>query len=367
VARYTAGFAEIGLRDTATVGGKGASLGELSRAGVPVPPGFVVTTAAFGEALAAVDRSQLGGLDAANLDNVGRVCADLRRRVEQVPIPAAVRDAVVRGCRELGDTPVAVRSSATSEDSADASFAGLQDTYLWVRGEESVLGYLRRCWASLYNVESVTYRLRRRLPEDGLAMGVVVQRMVDARSAGVMFTRSPLTGDRSVVAVEAAWGLGSALVSGEVTPDRFVVNKVTGEVVKRDVATKLRRHRLHPSGAGVLDEEVPDELRDARCLTDDELAALVDVAKRIEAYYGTPQDIEWALAVPASGGARLGQDPASAALSPDGLFVLQSRPETVWTQREAGPVVKPRASAFDHVLHVLGGGHPDREVHDAEH
>jgi pyruvate,water dikinase len=343
---HTARFAEIGIRDTATVGGKGASLGELSRAEVPVPPGFVVTTAAFGEALAAVDRSPLGGLDPADLDTLTRVCAELRQRVEQVPVPEAVREAVVRAYRELGDAePVAVRSSATSEDSADASFAGLQDTYLWVRGEDSVLAYLRRCWASLYNVESVAYRLRRRLPEDGLAMGVVVQRMVDPRCAGVMFTRSPLTGDRSVVAVEAAWGLGSALVSGDVTPDRFVVNKVTREVVKRDVASKLRRHRLHPSGAGVLEEDVPDDLRDARCVTDDELAGLVDMAKRIEAHYGTPQDIEWALAAP-------------------GLFILQSRPETVWAQREAGPVIKPRANAFDHVLHVLSGG---REVHDVDH
>jgi pyruvate,water dikinase len=167
-------------------------------------------------------------------------------------------------------------------------------------------------------------------------MAVVVQRMVDPRCAGVMFTRSPLTGDRSVVAIEAAWGLGSALVSGDVTPDSFVVNKVTGEVVKRVVATKLRRHRLDPAGTGVRDEEVPVDLRDACCLSADELTALVAVGKRIEEHYRAPQDIEWAVAG-------------------ETIFVLQSRPETVWAQRDAEPVAPPRARAFDHILDALGG------------
>jgi pyruvate,water dikinase len=229
-----------------------------------------------------------------------------------------------------------VRSSATLEDGRDASFAGLQDTYLWVRGAESILAHVCRCWASLYNAESVSYRLRRRLPEDGLAMAVVVQQMVDPYCAGVMFTRSPLTGDRSVVAIEGSWGLGSALVSGDVTPDRFIVSKVTGEIVRRDVASKLRRHRREPAGAGVRIEVVPAELRDACCLTDREIATLVALARRIEEHYRVPQDIEWAL-------------------TQDGAYVLQSRPETVWAARDAKPVAPSRASAFDHVLDRLGG------------
>jgi pyruvate,water dikinase len=337
---FAVGLVEAG--GPAQVGGKGASLGELVRAGVRVPPGFVLTTAAFGEAMAALDpvgthRKRIARLDPDDLPEVGRVTAELRRRIERAPVPEPLCRTVRVWYRHLGNTaPVAVRSSATSEDGADASFAGLQDTYLWVRGEESVLTSVRRCWASLFSVESVTYRLRRGLPSDRLAMAVVIQEMVDPRCAGVMFTRSPLTGDRSVVAIEAAWGLGSALVSGDVTPDRFVVNKVTGEVASRTVASKLRRHRLSPAGAGVLEEDVPDELRDACCLTDAELAALIGVAKRIERHYGAPQDIEWALA---------GED----------VHVLQSRPETVWAQRDATPVVPTRASALDHVLDVLGG------------
>lgn len=345
---YAVRFDGIGMGDVAAVGGKGASLGELTRAGMPVPPGFVVTTAAFTDAMAALDpdgtrRARVGRLDPDDLDAMAMVAADLRRRVARAPLPERLRALVRERYRELappGTAAVAVRSSATSEDGADASFAGLQDTYLWVRGEESVLAHVRRCWASLYNVESVAYRLRRAVSEADLAMAVVVQQMVDPRCAGVMFTRSPLTGDRSVVAVEAAWGLGSALVGGEVTPDRFTVNKVTAEIVKRVVSTKLRWHRADPAGSGVVVAEVPAELRDACCLTDRQLGDLLAVAKRVEAHYGTPQDIEWAVAD-----------------GPDGVavFVLQSRPETVWARRDAGPVIPPRARAFDHVLDVLGG------------
>jgi pyruvate,water dikinase len=336
---YTVRFADTGLPDVGAVGGKGASLGELTRAGLPVPPGFVVTTAAFGAALATVDgdgveRGRIARLDPRDIDLVARLTADLRGRIAQAPIPDEVSRAVLAGYHEL-DAPVAVRSSATGEDSAEASFAGLQDTYLWVLGEQHLLASLRGCWASLYNAESVTYRLRRRRPEGQMA--VVVQRMVEPRCAGVMFTRSPLTGDRSVVAIEAVWGLGSALVGGAVTPDRCVVNKVTGEVVKQVVSSKARRHRLDPAGSGVLDEEVPAELRDACCLTDADVGALVAIGKRVEEHYGVAQDIEWAI-------------------TPDGhVFVLQSRPETVWAQRDAVPVAPTRARAFDHVIDLLGG------------
>jgi len=247
----------------------------------------------------------------------------------------------------LGDTaPVAVRSSATGEDGEGASFAGLQDTFLWVRGEDAVLDHVRRCWASLYRVESLSYRRRLGLPEGGLAMAVVLQRMVDARSAGVMFTRSPVTGDRSVVAVEGSWGLGSAIVSGEVNPDTFVVSKVTGEIIRRTVSTKLRRHRMDPGGTGVLAEDVPADLRDRPCLSDDEIGGLVRMARQVEAHYGCAQDIEWALA---------GDEPPG-----ENVVLLQSRPETVWARRDAAPVSAPKPRAFDHVVALLGGSAADR-------
>ena len=231
-------------------------------------------------------------------------------------------------CEECGDTrlPVAVRSSATSEDSAEASFAGLQDTYLWVHGADSVLDHVRRCWASLYSVESVTYRLRRGIPEDDLGMAVVVQRMVGARSSGVMFTRSPLTGDRSVVAIDASWGLGSAVVSGDVTPDSFVVSKVTGEVPAD------RRHQdplapARPVGHGVVETDVPADLQDRPSLSDEEIAELVAIARRVEAHYGCPQDIEWAVAE------RTGGETSSC---------CRAGPETVWAAKDAAPRRPPR-------------------------
>jgi pyruvate,water dikinase len=234
-----------------------------------------------------------------------------------------------------------VRSSATVEDSADASFAGLQDTYLGVRGDSSVLDHVRRCWASLYNVESVAYRRRLGMAEDGVSMAVVVQRMVGPRAAGVMFTRSPVTGDRSVVAIEGTWGLGSALVSGDVTPDSFTVSKITGEITGRRVSSKGRLHSFIQNGPGVTVTDTPAAQREAACLTDDEIRALADVARSVEAHYGAPQDIEWAL---------LDGDAAAA----ERIVLLQSRPETVWAARTAAPVAAPKARAADHVLSLFG-------------
>jgi pyruvate,water dikinase len=347
--RFVRRFGEVRLRDRADVGGKGASLGELTHVGVPVPPGYVVTTAAFESFLGTADpageiRKDVEALDAADTGAVARASARARERLEAAPPPEDVASAIIGRYRELGGdpAPVAVRSSATGEDGADASFAGLQDTYLWVRGEQAVLGHVRRCWASLYNAESIAYRRRLGLPEHDLAMAVVVQRMIDPRCAGVLFTRSPVTGDRSVVALEGAWGLGSALVSGDVTPDRYVIGKVTGDITTRAVSTKLRMHRMDPSGFGVLEEDVPEHLRDRPCLSDEEIHELVRIARRVEDHYGRPQDIEWAIARDLAPGAN--------------LFLLQSRPETVWAGREAAPVSTPKPKAFDHVLGMFGGG-----------
>jgi pyruvate, water dikinase len=352
-------LAEVGGGDRLLVGGKAASLGELTGAGVRVPPGFVVTTGAFEAAMWATDpeRSlvrEVAGLDPGDHDRVARVTAEIRGRIGTMPLPDGLRAAIGAAYAALGegtpDVPVAVRSSATGEDSADASFAGLQETCLWVRGSGEVIDCVRRCWASLYSAESVSYRLRRGLPEERMAMAVVIQRMVDARCSGVMFTRSPTTGDRSVVAVEASWGLGSAVVSGAVTPDTYVVNKVTGEPLKRTIATKLRRHRPDPLGGGVLDEEVPERLRDQPCLSDDELEALVGAAHRVERHFGSPQDVEWAIAADLPAG--------------DNLCLLQSRPETVWSSRARAPLARPKARAFDHVVSALGsaatGGDADQ-------
>ena len=349
-------FDDIGLRDRPSVGGKGASLGELRRAKVAVPPGFVVNTAAFETALAALDpdnsiRSQMETLAASHsaagdpmgsLDLITRVSESIRKRFVAEALPATVRDALIEAYEKLAgpDLAVAVRSSATSEDSNEASFAGLQDTLLGVRGAAAVAQSLCDCWASLYSRESISYRLRLKLPERHVAMAVVVQRMIESRSAGVMFTRSPLTGDRSVIAIEACMGLGSALVSGEVTPDKYVVNKVTGDIAERTVSAKTLRHVSEPDG-GVRIETIDGAEELVPALSDTEVRALAEVGKGVERHYGSPQDIEWAIAPDGSGQQR--------------IYILQSRPETVWAARDKEPVATPAARAYDHVLAALAG------------
>jgi pyruvate,water dikinase len=338
-------LAEVGAGDRLIAGGKGASLGELHRAGLPVPPGFVITVAAFQAAMhgadpagsAAAELSQLSANSTAASDPaaVERATAAIRDRITAAPLPDHVAAAITAAYDALGsDAAVAVRSSAIGEDSAEASFAGLQDTYLWIRGATSVLDHVRRCWASLYNAEAVSYRLRQGLAETDIAMAVVVQRMVDPRSAGVMFTCSPTTGDRSVIAIEGTWGLGSVLVGGEVTPDSFTVSKVTGEIVRRSVAAKLRLHRADPAGNGTTADDVDAALRERPCLDDAEIRSLAQLGATVERHYGTPQDIEWAV-------------------TGEQIVLLQSRAETVWTSRAAAPLARPKARAMDHVFEQL--------------
>jgi pyruvate,water dikinase len=345
---YLTWFRDISLADRPSVGGKGASLGELTRAGISVPPGFVVTTSAFEAALASIDpqgaiRSAIERVDGADHAAISAVAEPIRERFAAAALPEELVRAVVTAYRELAgsDGPVAVRSSATSEDSAEASFAGLQDTHLCVQGAESLIRSLCGCWASLYCLESVTYRLRLGLPERQVAMGVVVQRMLDSRSSGVMFTRSPLTGDRSVIAIEASLGLGSALVGGEVTPDKYVISKVTGEIVQRTVSAKMLRH-VPTGNGGVRVEPLEGDPSIQPALDDVEIHALADIGKRVEAHYGSAQDIEWAVAPDSAGRQQ--------------IYLLQSRPETVWARRDGPPVAKPAARAYDHVLAALSGG-----------
>jgi pyruvate,water dikinase len=337
-------FADITLADRPTVGGKGGSLGELTRAGIAVPGGFVVRTAAFEQLLAALEREAplracVEALAADDLEGIARVSQQLMARVTAAALPAALLAELRTAHAQLCDeplAPLAIRSSATTEDAEDASFAGLQDTYLWVMGLPEVERQLRQCWASIYSVPSIAYRRSRGLPEAGVAMAVVVQKMVDARTAGVMFTRSPTTGDRSVIVIEGAWGLGSAVVSGEVTPDRFVVGKITGEISVREIRDKHIQH-LPVATGGTIESETPAELRNEPCVSDDELNRLRETARRIERHYGRPQDIEWAI------------DRSQQ------LLILQSRPETVWSAKEAVPVSAARENPLHHVMSVFGG------------
>ena len=340
----TSWFADIGLNDRPQVGGKGGSLGELQRAGIAVPPGFVVKTGAFERFIASLERefpvrSRIEALQSDALDQIRACCREVRAKVEAAALPpdvlAEISAAHAALCQE--SSPVAVRSSATTEDAVDASFAGLQDTYLWVTSLADVLVKVRSCWASLYSLESVSYRRKKGLPEAGVAMAVVVQKMVNARTAGVMFTRSPLTGDRSVIAIEGAWGLGSAVVGGEVTPDRWVVGKITGEISVREISDKHIQH-VPASGGGIESVPLATEQRQQACLSDAELQALRQIARKVERHYGRPQDIEWAVE----------QDSNE-------ILLLQSRPETVWSAKEAAPVARAAPDPLSHVMSIFGG------------
>ncbi len=346
VAKYISWFRDIGLDDRPRAGGKGASLGELHRAGIDVPPGFVVRTEAFEGFIDALERrsplrARVEGLPADDLEQMSAVSRELRTRIEEAPLPEDLHDEIRDAYGRLGASgvppAVAVRSSATTEDAADASFAGLQDTYLWVTQADSVMRKIRSCWASLYSLESLSYRLRHGIAESTVAMAVVVQTMVDARTAGVMFTRSPISGDRSVITIEGAWGLGSALVSGEVTPDRWVVAKITGEISVRDISDKAIRHAQSPLG-GVEELPVEESLRRQPCLSDRELDSLRAIGKQVERHYGRPQDIEWAID-----------------RHTEQILLLQSRPETVWSNRDSETAVTSVTDPLLHVMSIFGG------------
>jgi pyruvate,water dikinase len=293
------GLHEVDRTQVALVGGKGAHLGELAHLhGIRVPAGFCVTTDAFrrvvGGAPSVAD--QLDRLSQVRADDHGAIralSAELRRTVERLVIPDDVATAITRALSEHGAAAGwAVRSSATAEDLPSASFAGLHDTYLNVVGSDSVLEHVSRCWASLFTERAVAYRLRNRYDHRAVEMGVVVQEMVRPRAAGVLFTADPVTSNRHVASVEAVFGIGEALVAGRVESDVFKVRD--GVISATRVATKQRAVRASPGGGT---EELPIEPsdRDRPALTDEQVVDLVALGRKIEAEFGSPQDIEWCL------------------------------------------------------------------------
>ena len=312
------------------VGGKGANLGEMARAGLPVPPGFCVTTAAYAQ-IAAEARIEARVADLAQrpADSVEALAAGargIRHLIRSTPIPAAIAGAIAAAYRGLGEgVPVAVRSSATAEDLPGASFAGQQDTLLNVVGVDAVLDAVRRCWASLWTDRAVAYRAKGRVEQRAVQMAVVVQRIVPSEISGVVFTADPVTGDRSVCSIDASYGLGEALVSGRVNADLYRLRKRTGELLEARVRDKTIAVWPLPGG-GTEERPVPEGQRTARVLDDGVLARLVALAARVESHFGAPQDIEWCLA-------------------DNRLYLVQTRPIT-----SLFPLPEPRPR--DGTLHV---------------
>ena len=278
----------------ATVGGKGAHLGELLRIeGVRVPPGFCVTTDAFDRILAvAALESQLdtlSGLAPDDREAISTLSGDIRRRIEAIAIPEDLAAAITRS---VGEHAYAVRSSATAEDLPTASFAGQQDSYLNVVGAAAILEHVRRCWASLFTDRAVTYRLRNGFDHRKVRMAVVVQQMVFPQAAGILFTADPINGNRKITSIEASFGLGEALVSGRVNPDVYKVRD--GEVVSKVIGTKQLAILASPSG-GTHEHAIEPERQQQPALTDAQVVRLAALGRRIEAHFNRPQDIEWCL------------------------------------------------------------------------
>ena len=331
------------------VGGKNASLGEMMMAELPVPPGFAVTTVAYetmwsdpglvgdvNDLLRAIDHDD----HAANRE----ISRHIRDRIEAVPVPDAV-DADVRAAYQalcehcdVDNLPVAVRSSATAEDLPDASFAGQQDTYLWIQGADAVIENMRRCWSSIFTDRAIAYRHAKGYLHQAIAMSVGVQKMIDPISSGVAFTLNPTNGDRSQVAIDASWGLGEAVVSGEVTPDNFLVDKVLREVIKREISDKGIEYCLTDNGT-VEKLEITGDRRTTPAVTDDDLTAIAILARRAEKHYGCPQDVEWALDKHLPPG--------------ENVVMLQSRPETVWSQKPQKTVASGSYDAMSSIVSTL--------------
>ncbi|MFB6152810.1 MAG: phosphoenolpyruvate synthase [Halodesulfurarchaeum sp.] len=310
---------DIRADDIGSVGGKGASLGEMTDAGLPVPPGFVVTADTYRSFIedTGIAEELFEAVDVDAEDSAALAEAESRAKelILETELPEPLREEVLESYDHLGDGDafVAVRSSATAEDLPDASFAGQQETFLNVT-EENLLDRVRRCWASLFTQRAIYYRTQQGFDHDVVDIAVVVQEMVDAEKSGVMFTSHPSTGAPKVI-LEAAWGLGEAVVSGSVSPDNYVVDRKTGEIEEMTVADKKVEMVRDPETGETVEQEVDEKRRQARVLTDEELQELVDMGRRVEEHYETPQDVEWAIA--------------------DGdVYMLQSRPITTIDEEE---------------------------------
>jgi phosphoenolpyruvate synthase/pyruvate phosphate dikinase len=331
------------------IGGKALGLGRLFAQSPAVPPGFVVTAAAYRSWIREHGfDTRIAELlddihdDVSALQQAAGAIADLLSGAE---LHSEQIDRAYRRLGAAGDAAVAVRSSATGEDAADASFAGAQDTHLWVRGASEVRRHIVRCWASLFTPAAVSYRARMGPSGRDTAMAVVVQEMVDATAAGVMFTLDPLTGDPSQITIESTLGLGVSLVGGEVTPDRFCVDKVTFEIRSRTIVDKPFADRL--VGPSVQRIAVTSGEAASPSLTDDEVIDLARTARRVERALGVPVDMEWAI----------GPGPTG----PRHVHLLQARPETVWSAARRAPAPpEPPAPATSALSRIAVGMRKNR-------
>jgi pyruvate,water dikinase len=344
--RYIMPFGIATEADHARMGGKCASLARMIATGVNVPDGFAVTIEAYAAHLDAGElRERINGLirsiDNDDVDDAETKSAEIRQAILAAAMPAEVAAEIRRAYRAIAgsnDLPVAVRSSANAEDMPDASFAGQQDTYLWIVGEDDVVGRVKACWASLFSARAVAYRARIGLDPFDVQMGVGVQKMIDAAAAGVALTLDPINGDRSKIVIDSAFGLGEPVVSGEITPDNFVVEKVLLEIVRRKIADKDHELVADRAARRTVQRVVEPQRRSQPSLSDAQVIAVARLAKSLEKSMGCPQDVEWAI----------DRD------LPDeeNVVILQSRPETVWSRKRTAQA-KTYAMGIEGVIGTL--------------
>lgn len=316
---YVKFFEELKKEDVDIAGGKGANLGELTQAGIPVPPGFVITSATYQKFMDETGITQeimdiLDALDVNNNKELQESARKIKKVITETEIPDEITNLIIEAynalCHRIGkeDAFVAVRSSATAEDLPEASFAGQQDTYLNVKGPEDMIKYVRKCWASLFEARAIFYREENNFDHSKVYIAVVVQEMVDAEKAGVMFTVHPSTGEEKIL-IEGAWGLGEGVVSGTVTPDTYWMDKATGKILEKQISEKKTMFQKKSEDGQTVQAPVPEDLKNKRVLSDEELARLVVLGKKIQEHYQFPQDTEWAI-------------------ENGKIFMLQSRPVT---------------------------------------
>ncbi len=283
--------------DLSRVGGKGANLGEMVKASLPVPGGFVVLTGAYEKFIVENNLEEkinelITGLDDTNLEQAEEASEKIKELFATGEVPADVLAEIDTIYRALDQPTVAVRSSATAEDLPGTSFAGQYDTYLNVTGIQELNKSIKKCWASLWNTRALSYRLKQGIDSKELAHGVVVQELIDASKSGILFTANPVNGRRDQMLLNSSWGLGEAIVGGEVNPDQWVIDKVNGTVMEENIARKAVKVIRKDQGIELVD--VPEEKQDQVTLTNNEVSALLELGQKVEQYFGAPQDIEWA-------------------------------------------------------------------------
>ncbi len=295
-------FNEVGKGDVASVGGKGANLGELTNAQIPVPPGFIVTADAYYGFLEKTNITQqinqhLKSLDPHDSKQLQRVAEEIQKIILNSSVPPDLAKEIQAAYNQMGGGLVAVRSSATAEDLPDASFAGQQSTFLNIQGDVKVVDAIKACWASLFNARAIFYRVEQKYDHFQVGIAVPVQRMVQSQASGVMFTIEPVTSDKSKITIEAVYGLGESIVSGEVTPDLFIIDKDSMTLISKKINKQewqLIKNPVSQDGHLNIKSPIPDELQTTQKISDEEVLQLAIIGRNIEKHYGSEQDIEWA-------------------------------------------------------------------------